>query len=60
MAQQTMQRQTRLAPPATFRVRRAGDRDESRERPVLAFRRSTWSVYMERQMFGSEWARRRS
>ena len=59
MAQQTLQRQTRLASPASFRPRRAGDRDESRERPVLTFRRSTWSTYLEGQMFGSEWEARR-
>jgi hypothetical protein len=60
MAQQTLQRQTARAPETpSFRARRAGDRDESRERPVLTFRRSTWSVYLEGQMFGSAWADRR-
>jgi hypothetical protein len=61
MAQQTLERPTgrTIDLVAPFRARRAGDRDPSRRRPVLTFRRSTWSAYLERQMFGDEWAARR-
>lgn len=59
MAQQMLQRPAGRTFEAPFRARRAGDRDESRERPVLTFRRSTWSVYMENAMFGSAWTARR-
>ncbi len=59
MAQQTLQRQTGRAVDAPFPARRAGDRDESRERPGSPFHRSTWSAYLESQMFGSAWAARR-
>jgi hypothetical protein len=59
MAQQTLQRQTGRAADAPFRARRAGDRDESRGRPGRPFHRSTWSVYLESQMFGSALADRR-
>ena len=59
MTQQTLQRPTARAADAPFPGRRAGDRDESRERPRAPFHRSTWSAYLEGQMFGAAWAARR-
>ena len=59
MSQQTLQRPTARAADAPFRARRAGDRDASRERQGSPFHRSTWSAYLESQMFGSAWAARR-
>lgn len=59
MAQQTLQRPIERAAVAPFPARRLADRDDSRIRPVLTFRRSTWSVYVESQMSGSGWVARR-